>query len=239
VRRAPRCAVILDFDGTLVDFAERPEEVRVPAELKAILSRLAKHKKLYLAILSGRTMRDLQKLLDVEGLKLYGLHGSQEETRSKSLSGEAKMALEATSTYLRAWFHSLPEVWIEDKGMSFAVHYRQASEEVARIAWQIVLQAVGPFRRMLRVLEGELVWEVLPRELGDKGAAIQRLLGKRSPGRLGIYLGDDPTDEPAFEALKRGITIHVGNWEGTRAAYQLPDPAAARRLLDMLEKELR
>lgn len=237
VRKSRRRALFLDFDGTLVNFCERPEEVQVPSELRVLLARLARHKRLFAAIVSGRTMWDLHRLLNVPGLRLFGLHGSEEEGKTRHLGPKSSRDLAAARLYARLWLRNLPGIWIEDKGLSFAVHYRRAMPEVTREAQELITRAVKPFRRTLRLLSGELVWEVLPRELRDKAATVRTLMRKRPPKTLGIYLGDDATDEPAFVALKRGITIHVGDTESTRAAFQLNNPAAAIRFLERLEKE--
>src|SRR5271169_655242 len=71
---------------------------------------------------------------------------------------------------------------VEDKGMSFAVHYREASAPIARAARFCLLDVVAPQRDTLRVLEGAMVWEVLPHEIRGKGGAVRDLLGEFPPG---------------------------------------------------------
>jgi trehalose-phosphatase len=89
-----------------------------------------------------------------------------------------------------------------------------------------------------RLLNGKKVWEILPREVGDKGSAVRRELSRFKYRPLPVYIGDDFTDERAFAALPDGLTVRVGPHSLTRAQFQLRDPAEVRRFLERLEVEL-
>jgi len=129
-------------------------------------------------------------------------------------------------------------VWIEEKGPIFAVHVRGASLRAVRTAGDVVGRVTMAFEPHLRVLPGNKVWEVMPQELGGKGAAVQALLGEMPAGTLPWYVGDDTTDEFAFAALVAdGITVCVGP-RPTNAKFHLRGPRDVRRCLKRLEREL-
>jgi trehalose 6-phosphate phosphatase len=235
---AKQCALFLDFDGTLVGFRNRPEDVRVPVVVNRTLERLARHKNLFVALVSGRNVWDLLRLLKVKGVRYFGLHGAEEEEKSRELSHEANLALSAARLYTRLWLRDLPKIWVEDKGLTFAVHFRGATPATVHVVKKLLFQALDPFHNTLRLLEGDNVWEILPAELRDKGANVQSLMQKLPRHTLGIYIGDDATDEPAFEALREGITIRVGKPRTTAAAYRQKKPATVLNFLSRLEKEL-
>ena len=90
---------------------------------------------------------------------------------------------------------------VENKGMSFAVHYREASSAIAHAAKTCLLDVVAPLQNTLRVLDGAMVWEVLPNEIRGKDGAVLDLLSEFPHGTPAIYIGDDGTDESAFRAL--------------------------------------
>jgi trehalose-phosphatase len=121
--------------------------------------------------------------------------------------------------------------------MSFAVHYREASPPVARAAKSCLLDVVAPVRDRLRVLEGAMVWEVLPNEIRGKGGAVRDVLAELPPGTPAIYMGDDGTDEAAFCALGDQISIRVGKAQKSHAKYYVRDPREVICFLQRLETE--
>jgi trehalose-phosphatase len=122
--------------------------------------------------------------------------------------------------------------------MSFAVHYREASAPIARAAKSCLLDVLEPLQETLRILNGAMVWEVLPNEIRGKGGAVLDLLSEFPQGTPAIYIGDDGTDESAFEALGDQITIRVGKPKKSAAKYYLRDPDEVIRFLFRLEAEL-
>jgi trehalose 6-phosphate synthase/phosphatase len=190
------------------------------------------------AILSGRNLRDLEKLVDVKTLRYFGLHGGEEGGTTTRLSGEARKALRSAKRSACEEFAELSGVDVEDKGSGFTVHYRGADEAAVRSANEKLLAIVAPLRHALHVLNGKKVWEVLPRQIPGKGPAMKRLMAD-SPRSALAYIGDDEPDEPAFAALDGHVTVHVGKNEETHARFYLRNPGEVLRFLSMLEKELR
>jgi len=239
LREAPKVAFLLDCDGTLVRIRRHPAQVRVPAQVKAVLGRLVGNPSLFVAIVSGRRVRDLKALLNVKGLHYVGLHGAE------SAQGNARLAL-ATVAALRAAKRAAarnllpwPGIWVEDKGLAFSVHYRQAKPAARNAASLALAKLLKPSGDALHVLDGSRVWEVLPKEVEGKSSAVLGILKDLPPGTPTIYIGDDGTDELAFKALAGQITVRVGQHRTTHARYYLRTPSEVVRFLARLEKELR
>jgi trehalose-phosphatase len=127
---------------------------------------------------------------------------------------------------------------VEDKRMSVSVHTRGASRSQRRQAHDLLASTLRRCSH-LYVLPGSQVWEVLPRQIPGKGAAIREAVRRVRVPFLPIYIGDDTTDEPAFALLDRGITVKVGrSRRDTRARYWLASPAEVRGFIERLEGEL-
>jgi trehalose 6-phosphate phosphatase len=236
-RNAELCALLLDFDGTVVRIQRRPWEVRVSQRTKQLLERLALNPKLFVAIVSGRRYQDLQTRIGIDALRYIGLHGAEECGKSITISNDAGRILLAAKREAQKQIASMRGIRIEDKGLSFAVHYREATPTVARAARSCLLELVLPLHQSLKVFEGAMVWEVLPHEIQGKGAAARALLNTLPPGTPAIYIGDDATDESAFRALSDQITIRVGNAQRSHAKYYLRNPREVMDFLLRLETE--
>jgi trehalose-phosphatase len=132
----------------------------------------------------------------------------------------------------------LPGIFVEDKGISVAIHFRDVTAAVERKAHEQLRKIVARFRAHLHVIGSRNVWDVVPKEVRGKGAAMRNVLkGLRKPF-LAIYAGDDVTDEPAFKELADGITVLVGAPRKTHARYGLRDPQEVYAFLRLLEAEL-
>jgi trehalose 6-phosphate phosphatase len=232
------CALLLDFDGTLVKLQRRPWEVRVPERTKRLLERLARNPKLFVAIVSGRRCQDLQTRIGIEALHYIGLHGAEADGKSITISKDAGRILALAKRDAQKQTASMRGIRIEDKGLSFAVHYREAKASVADAARSCLLELVAPLHQSLKVFEGAMVWEVLPHKIQGKGAAAEVLLNKLPKGTPAIYVGDDGTDESAFRSLSDQITIRVGNAQRSHAKYYLRNPREVMDFLLHLEAEL-
>lgn len=241
LRSANRCVIFLDFDGTLVNLRNRPGDVTAPLTVRRILERLARNPKVLVAIVSGRKLEDLRRLVGVESVSYFGLHGGERDGQSAALSPESALALENAKQAARAQLAELPGIWVEDKELTFSVHHRLANEEASDIARAELGSLLSPWRNVLHVLNGSKVWEVLPKEIPGKQAAVEHVLAALPPNTLVLYAGDDGTDEPAFAELGNQITIRVGRTShtGTRARYCVSAPGYLLRFLARMERELR
>jgi trehalose-phosphatase len=237
LRSVGSIALFLDFDGTLVGIRAHPEDVSLARSTRLVIARLARHPRVRLWVVSGRKLADLRNKTGIARVGYLGLHGSEGRPRAPLEPGVRTM-LERAKVDLGNQVGHLSGIRIEDKGATVAVHYRAAADPELALARDSIRGMMGALNGHFRILEGKKVWEILPRELGNKGTAVRWELGRFSSPVLPIYIGDDATDEPAFAALPDGLTIHVGPRALSRAKFQLHDPNEVRNFLEKLEAEL-
>ncbi len=237
IHSAKHVALFLDFDGTLVPLRRRPSDVKpLDIPLRRVLRWLAMHKRITVSVISGRPLAELKKLVPVHGVRLLGLHGWEGRT-VPPLDEERHLVRQAKRT-LDHRLAGIPGIWVEDKGLGLAVHYRGASSITVRRARRIIDEVVGDVGPQIHMMEGSKVWELLPRQIEGKGSATTSLLSKLPPETLPIFVGDDATDESAFQVLRRGLTIHVGNGHRTKAHFLLRNPEEVGMFLLKLEAEI-
>lgn len=226
-------ALFLDVDGTLLEFADHPDLVQAPEGLVSDLQALEQKLGGALAVLSGRTLRDLDRILGGYRPAAAGVHGAQLRTGA----GDRVMQVDADSlTALadaaEARLGDDPKVLIERKPVAVAVHFRHAPErgaEIRRLLVDLALEHVGAFD----VRPGVLVEEVRPAG-ADKGQAMATLLAEDPfRGRTPLVVGDDLTDEDAFaEAVSRGgLAVLVGDRWPSAATHRLATPVQVRNWL--------
>jgi trehalose 6-phosphate phosphatase len=228
--RGADCALFLDFDGTLVDIAERPEAVRVEPGLGATLAQLGERLGGALALVSGRAIAVLDAFLTPHRFDAAGLHGIERRVRGRLFPcrPEDHPALRAGVAGLADDLRGLTGVLIEDKGCSVAVHWRLAPDH-ADEAEQVVRGLAARLGPGYRLQFGKAVAEILPAQSG-KGAAILGLLGEAPyAGRRPIFIGDDLTDEHGFAAVNAqgGVSVRIGSGP-TEARFRLASPADLR-----------
>jgi len=228
VSSAKVIALFLDFDGTLVRLRPRPEMVWMDGSVRDVLANLVRKPRFRVHIISGRRRGDVRARSGVAGIQYLGLHGW--EGRVDLLHEGTRRGLRAISSALGARLVDMNGAWIEDKRFALTVHY---SDPAAR---EIVEQIVAPQSARFRLQDGHKVWEILPREIEDKGAAVRHLLRRMDRRAVPIYLGDDEVDEAAFVALTNGITVRVGCGFRSHARYRLAGVAEVRQFLQRLAR---
>ncbi|TGD99081.1 trehalose-phosphatase [Methylobacterium nonmethylotrophicum] len=227
-------ALFLDFDGTLVDIAPRPDQVVVPPALPSGLERLRTRLGGALALVTGRPIATIDGFLAPERFDVGGLHGVEQRLGGRIVGGDpaSHPALREGVGTLQQAVADLDGVLIEDKGCSVAVHWRLAGEDAAARAQEAIELVAGALGDAYRLQRGKAVAEILPAS-ATKGHAIRAFL--REPpyaGRRAVFIGDDLTDEKAFVPVNQdgGISVRVGPGE-TVARHRLADPEAVRALL--------
>lgn len=217
-----QAALLLDFDGTLVEIAPRPDAVRVPPELPGLLHRLSEELCGALAIVSGRPLRDLDHFLPVP-LAMAGDHGATVRPNPHAPALEpglphAPAAWRARADALAARY---PGALIEEKEHGFVFHYRQAPEAGAE-AHALLSALVAEDAEAFTLLQARMAWEVRPR--GASKATAVRDLMVRPPfqGRVPIFIGDDVTDEEGMEAARGfgGMGFRLQDAFGSPAALR-------------------
>lgn len=224
--------LFLDFDGTLAPLRPHPDDARLEPDVRKVIARLARHAHITVCLISGRRLRDLRSRAAVRGAHYIGLHGRERdgEGRPKPIPEFMRQFKSHLAHLLGGW----PRIWVEDKGIGCAVHYRGASENVVRRARAALRLALAELNGQVQLLRGKKVWEILPGDVPGKGVATRKFLVELKHPALPIFVGDDTTDEPAFMALAKGITIRVGPARRTHAQYMLRDPLEVNCFLERL-----
>ncbi|MGO9385602.1 MAG: trehalose-phosphatase [Mycobacterium sp.] len=249
---ARRPAVFFDFDGTLSDIVNDPDAARPVAGAVEALQKLAAH--CPVAVLSGRDLADVTKRLGVPGMWYAGSHGFEltapDGTHHQNEAAAAAIpVLEQAAAELRDRLGSIPGVVIEHKRFGVAAHYRNAARDrVGEVA--AVVRAAGQ-RDGLRVTTGREVIELRPDMDWDKGKTLRWVMDHLQEAQseagggplVPIYLGDDITDEDAFDAVRQdGIPILVRHNEdgdrATAALFALNSPASVAEFTARLARQL-
>jgi trehalose 6-phosphate phosphatase len=225
-------SLFLDFDGTLVAIAERPDAVVVDAALDKLMNDLIDRLQGRLAIISGRSLAEIDRIIARGRLALGGSHGLElrlPDGRTRSPAAPAGLAEIVAD--MRALQSEHPGLIVEEKPFGAALHYRMAP---AAEAASRELAARLADRPGMSLQAGKMVFEI--RTAGyDKGAALRALMEEPPMrGTTPIFIGDDETDEDAFRAARDlgGAGILVGPARPTSARYRLEDVPATRDWLD-------
>jgi len=237
---AQRRLLLLDYDGTLVDFAKRPDRAGPDREIKALLKELASDEKNEPVIVSGRDRATIEEWLGDLEVSLVAEHGAwirvdkpagwkAQKTMSQDWKSQVMPILE---TYVAR----VPGSLVEEKEFGLAWHYRKANPELGEIRSHELFDYLNEFlaNTDLHLMHGKKVIEVRPGGV-NKGQAAQSLL-KRNTYDFVLAIGDDWTDEELFKALPRGAySIKIG-FGSTQAQFFLESPQACRRFLHDLVK---
>jgi trehalose 6-phosphate phosphatase len=225
-------ALFLDFDGTLVDIAPRPDAVHIPGELAGLLALLHQRLGGALALITGRAQDDVETLLmpGMANLPAAYEHGAVRRGAGPSLTVAPPPALDRVLTAAHSLADRHPELLVEHKRSSVALHFRLAPALAP--ACVAAMTEASQQEPGLQLLHGKAVVEVKSAQVG-KGLAIEAFMAE-SPfaGRRPVFAGDDVTDEAGFEAVQRmgGDAIKVGSGE-TAAIHRIPDPTRLRQWL--------
>jgi trehalose 6-phosphate phosphatase len=224
--RSTNCgwALFLDFDGTLVEIADKPQNVHVSEELKQLIDDVRHRIGGALAIVSGRSIASLDSLLSPFHFLASGIHGCERRT-AEGITIRPEVDAERVArarAELGELVRSHPGLLLEDKGYSLAVHYRLAPEMQSHVrsAVDAVLATLGPD---FVLQAGKSVLELRPGSW-SKGTSVAAFM-KEAPfrDRTPVYIGDDVTDEDAFEVVNdlHGLSIRVGAAGATLARHRL------------------
>ncbi|WP_297795887.1 trehalose-phosphatase [Mycobacterium sp.] len=246
-----RPAVFFDFDGTLSDIVDDPDAARPVAGATEALGKLAA--RCPVAVLSGRDLADVTNRLGVPGIWYAGSHGFEltapDGTHHQNDAAAAAIpVLEEAAGQLRGRLAEIPGVVVEHKRFGVAVHYRNAERD--RVGEVLAAVRAAGRRDALRVTTGREVIELRPDLDWDKGKTLRWVIDHLHDAGSGaltpVYLGDDITDEDAFDAVRAGDVVGVPilvrhNDDGDRATaalFALDSPALAAEFTDRLADQL-
>ena len=223
-------AYFLDVDGTLINLAETPQSVVIDTSLLDLVGNLYAASGGAVALVSGRSISDLQGLIGMPQLPLAGLHGLERRDSSGRLWIHAAppLAKSEIRTALAPALSRHAGLILEDKGLTLAVHYRQAPQ-LAGYVHKIMRRFIVGKEHELELQCGKRVVEIKPVGI-DKGTAVAEYAAELPfKGRQAVFIGDDLNDEHGFAEVNRlgGISVKVGQGPSC-AQFRLPNVAAVR-----------
>lgn len=216
-------ALFLDVDGTILHLRETPDAVEASAHLLELLETILAGLGGALALVSGRSISNLDELFAPHRLPTAGLHGLQRrDALGKVYEAPIPQGLDTLRPALLNVASTSTKIIFEDKGHTLAVHYRLAPEREDEIC-SMIEELVQPYLHELHIMRGKMVCEIKPRD-AHKGTAIRDFMNEAPfSGRVPVFIGDDITDEDGFTWINEasGHSIRVGDIDETRAKYQL------------------
>ena len=220
-----RTLCAFDFDGTLSPIVEHPDQAGMRARTRKLLGRVAA---LYPCIVvSGRARPDLLgRLAGVSAARIIGNHGAETERTIP----KRRRRVQKWKSALEVEIGPLPGVWVEDKGLSLAVHYRQSTRKAE--ARRRIL-AVTRNLKHVRVFGGKQVVNVVADAAPHKGEALAAERDRLECNWI-LYVGDDENDEDAFALGDSIVSIRIGRKQRSQARYYLRTQAEIDKLLELL-----
>ncbi len=234
---APRHLLMLDYDGTLAPFHAERGLARPSPQTLGALRRIMESKRTQVAVVSGRPLSELEPLLDGLKLRFVGEHGWESRASDgivvrRRLEPEVAAALDGAERAARI---AGMGQWIERKRAAIVLHTRGRSPDMAQVLEQRLLNEWKGYasdrRLVLESIDGGIELRAFGR---NKGTAVLTLLSQAQPGTLGAFVGDDVSDEDAFDAVRDwGFGVRIGASDGpTLAQGWLPSQSAVTAFLE-------
>lgn len=230
ILKARGISLYVNFDGTLAPITINPDDVYLPVPTRVALERIAWRPRMLTSVFTGRSLFDARKRIGVPGIVYAGNHGLEINGSGlmfvEPAAAAAQETLEAACETLEARLKGVPGVRVENKRLTASVHYGPARGEALSAVETAINETLrfhpGPFR----VEPGPHAFEILPETKWNKALAVQLIQDfLAEEGAQIVYFGDHASDEEAFQVLRDGITVKVGDPKQTAARYWVPDPA--------------
>ena len=236
--------LFLDYDGTLAPIAKSPDRAVISYKTKNLLKKLSAKPNYKLAIISGRGLKDIKRMVGLKNVIYAGNHGFEIEGPkikfSNPVSSDYKIGLKKIKKDLKKKLSSVKGILLEDKGFSLALHYRLVKKELIPRVKTIFQETITHHlvKNKIRVKPGKMVLEIRIAVDWDKGKVVLWLLArekfshKNKKSFIPIYIGDDLTDENAFNALKnKGLTVVVSKATDSSAQFYLKNAKEVSKFL--------
>jgi trehalose-phosphatase len=243
--RMKRVLLCLDYDGTISEVVRDPAVARpVPGVPETLAELAARRDRIALAIVSGREVAKLSKMLRVpRGIALSGIHGIELvdfDGRKEIVSGarECTDDLERVRKWLDENVPTGEGFAIEDKRFAVTLHYRNAPAATARHVRNVFAQFVHDHAPKLAMRDSNMAAEALPKST-SKAHAVRALWQRAGKDFEPVYFGDDLTDEDAFREIEgHGVTVLVGMQRPSAARYRVENPSEVARVLKAMASAL-
>src|SRR6266849_10023932 len=233
-RRLDECAILLDIDGTLLDLAPTPREVWVPPGLAKTLNGLLEKTSGALALVSGRSLNDIDLIFAPEQFPAVGGHGAEMRISgdNESVATHAPPMDKELKRRLAAIAKLSPGILLEDKGYSLALHYRLAPHAEKAIYEAVSLIRADLPNALIEVLPGKCVCEIKHSGFNKATGVLELMAHEPFKGRRPIFIGDDVTDEAVFGIMPDlgGLAFSVGR-RATGVADHFDEPRDVRQWL--------
>jgi trehalose 6-phosphate phosphatase len=227
-------AILLDIDGTLLDLAPTPREVWVPPGLAKTLNRLLTRTSGALALVSGRSLNDIDLIFAPEQFPAIGGHGAEMRisTDSEAVATHAPPMDKELKRRLAAIAKLSPGILLEDKGYSLALHYRLAPHAEKAIYEAVSLIRADLPNAPIEVLPGKSVCEIKHSGFNKASGVLELMTHEPFKGRRPIFIGDDVTDESVFAIMPDlgGLAFSVGR-RAQGVAGHFDEPSDVRQWL--------
>jgi len=230
-------AVLLDIDGTLLDFAPTPREVWVPPGLAKTLHRLHQRTNGALALVSGRSLNDIDLIFAPDQFPAVGGHGAEMRLQadSEAVAAHAPPLDKELKRRLAAIARLSPGILLEDKGYSLALHFRLAPRAEKAIYEAVSLIRADLPNAPIEVLPGKSVCEIKHSGFTKASGVLELMTHEPFKGRRPFFIGDDVTDESVFAIMPDldGLAFSVGR-RAKGVAGHFDAPSDVREFLSHL-----
>lgn len=223
--RTNGAVLLLDYDGTLVPIVKPGTPVSLEKDVRAVLTQCAKS--FPVAVISGRTLKSLRWHVRISGISLAGEHGLHWRIGNKHskarIPSRVRSALFAARKKITALAHDYPRVEVEEKRHMLSIHYARLRPHAEVIFRRAVRKVLTPYVRdkLLFIVDDKKSIDVRPGTEWHKGTCSTFLYEclRTKTRQIPVYIGDGVSDEDAFRAFPRGITIRVGKKANSGAQY--------------------
>ncbi|MCK5139333.1 MAG: bifunctional alpha,alpha-trehalose-phosphate synthase (UDP-forming)/trehalose-phosphatase [Thermodesulfovibrionia bacterium] len=238
LEKIPRNNIFLffDFDGTLTPIVSSPDKAHLSEYTRNLILRL--NERYPVAIISGRALHDIKQRVNLKNMIYAGNHGAEIWDGQKLVVGQqlsdSKKVLSNIIDELKNALSSVKGTIIEDKGITASIHYRMVDSRDICTLFDIIWTTAHNYKGLFKITSGKKVFEIKPHGTWNKGDAVKWICEHYGKNRVPVYLGDDTTDEDAFNAIKgKGTGISIGR--SLKADYYLKTQGEVKKLLQWIE----
>jgi trehalose-phosphatase len=245
INLAKHILLALDYDGTITPIVSEPKQAILDRDFKNLLREISRKKKFTVAVISGRALGDIKRMVGLKNIFYAGNHGFEIEGPGLKfihpIFRKSRFYLLEIKSKLKEKLGKIRGVIIEDKKITLSIHYRNVRKDTINDIKKIFRIVLLPYinEKKLKISYGKMVLEVRPNVLWNKAEAVKVIYshtGYKKNNIITIYLGDDLTDEDVFKEMKNSdISIYVGANKKSNAKYYLKDTIEVRRFLEILE----